>query len=88
MSPELETLDQLLGCELSLGVISALFPSREEFEKSVLELLRNGDVLLINSEDKEVPNWRWRELFSDSGTHQELESPRLKITPLGVRRIA
>jgi hypothetical protein len=32
MSPELETLDQLLEGEFSLEVISALFPFREAFE--------------------------------------------------------
>jgi hypothetical protein len=36
MSPELETLDQLLGSDLPLEVIAKLFPSEEDFGQGVL----------------------------------------------------
>jgi hypothetical protein len=83
-SAELETLDQLLGGDLRLGMIAALFPSREEFSRGVMGLLSSGDVIL---EKNEVPRWRWRELFCSDSVLPELEYLQLRITPQGARRI-
>jgi hypothetical protein len=66
-SPELETLDQLLGGDLPLEVISKLFLSREAFDKSILGLLSGGDVVLVTLSGDEVPDWRWRKVFSGVG---------------------
>jgi hypothetical protein len=85
-SSELETLDQLLGGDLRLEVISKLFPSREAFEQGIRGLLSCGDVILVNHAGDEVPDWRWRELFSGSRL-QELEHLQLRITPQGARKV-
>jgi hypothetical protein len=85
-SSELETLDQLLGGDLPLEVISKLFLSREAFEKGILGLLSCGDVVLLTVDGVKVPDWRWRELFSRAGL-QQLQQMQLKITPQGARRV-
>jgi hypothetical protein len=87
MSPELETLDQLLGGNLPLETILPLFPSQEAFESGVLGLLTCGDVVLTTLEGAEVPHWRWHELFCDRIAFQQREHLRLKITPEGTCKI-
>ena len=86
-SAELETLDQLLGGDIRLGTIAALFPSREEFSRGVLGLLSSGDVILLTLDKNEVPRWRWSELFSSNSVLQQFEYLQLRITPRGARRI-
>ncbi|HMH00571.1 MAG TPA: hypothetical protein VK555_04110 [Terriglobales bacterium] len=87
MSPELETLDQLLGGDLSLALILPMYPSQEAFGRGVLGLLSCGDVVLMTTEGVEVPPWRWRKLFSDRIVFQQLENFRLRITPQGAGKI-
>jgi hypothetical protein len=87
MSPELETLDQLLGGDLPLRAVLALFPSEEAFGRGVRELLSCGDVVLTSLEG-EVPHWQWREMFRDQTVFQQLEHLRLSITPQGARKIS
>ena len=87
MSPELETLDQLQGGDLTLEVILKLFPSNEAFERGVLGLLSGGDVLLIAVAGDEVPQWRWRELFMDGMVFEQLGALKLRITPIGAKRV-
>jgi len=48
-APELETLDQLLGCDMPLTVIAKLYSSAEAFRKGVTGLLSCGDVLLLDA---------------------------------------
>ena len=87
MSPELETLDQLLGSELSLNVIIRLFPDGSAFKRGVLGLIDAGDVCLVAKDGSEIPHWRCRELFVNGTVMQELEQMKLRITAEGVRRI-
>ena len=87
MSPELETLDQLLGGVLSLDVIFKLYPDREAFQPSVHGLLSAGDVRPITREGVEVPPWRWRELFIEGGVMKALDQLTLDITEQGARRV-
>jgi hypothetical protein len=82
-SPELETLDQLLGADLRLGVVSKLFASRETFGTGTLGLLSGGNVVLVTSKGAEVPKWQWRELLSGTNPAELL----LRITSQGARRI-
>ena len=82
-SSELETLDQLLGGDVRLEVISKLYPSREAFERGIPGLLSGGDVVLVSPNGDGVPKWRWRELLSGKG----LEELDLRITPQGARKI-
>jgi hypothetical protein len=55
MSPELETLDQLLGSDLLLGVVQRLYPDATAFKRGVLGLITCGDVCLFTTDEIEVP---------------------------------
>ena len=88
MSPELETLDQLLGGALPLAVIQNIYPDLEALRLGVFGLLTSGDVCLLAIDNTDVPSWRWRELFVDGSAMKELGNMRLKITAQGARRIA
>jgi len=88
MSPELETLDQLLGGELSLAIIRQVYPSAEAFMQGTLGLLTSGDVRLFTLDQNEVPRWRWRELFVNGEVMEVLDSMKLEITDQGAKRIA
>ena len=88
MSPELETLDQLLGGELRLTIIQGLYPDEAAFMKGVLGLLASGDVRLFSVDDTEVPRWRWRELFGGGSVMSALDNMKLRITDQGIKRIA
>lgn len=87
MSPELETFDQLLGGDLSLEIISMLYPSADEFKRGILGLLSSGDVSLLTREEIEVPAYRWRELFSEAKLMHELHHLKLHLTVQGARRM-
>jgi len=87
LSAELETLDQLLGGTLPLKVIRDLYPDDASFARSVHALLRDGDVQLI-TEGAEVPQWQWRELFTEGRILSELPQFRVDLTEQGARRIA
>ena len=85
MSPEIETLDQLIcGC-MTLQIIRRVYPDDNAFAVGIHGLLRNGDVRLL-SEGAEVPQWRWRELFEDGGW-RELSRLELTLTEQGARRV-
>ncbi len=88
MSPELETLDQLLGGELPLAVIRNIYPDTDAFRMGVFGLLTSGDVCLLTIDHADVPRWRWRELFVDRTAMKDLGNMQLKITAQGARRIA
>ena len=87
MSPELETLDQLLGGVLPLVVIRNFYPDENAFLHGVLGLLTSGDVCLLTIEHTDVPSWRWRELFVEGNVMKEMANMHLKITDQGARRI-
>jgi hypothetical protein len=87
VSPELDTLDQLQGDDLSLGVVLRLFPDAAAFKHGVLGLISGGHVRLLTTDDKEVPPWRHRELFVDGTVMQELQHMKLRITDEGARQI-
>jgi len=88
MSPELETLDQLLGGPLSLEIIRRVFPNSDAFMRGVLGLLTCGDVRLLELEENEVPSWRWREMFIEGSVSGMLDDLKLEITEQGAKRIA
>ena len=54
MSPELETLDQLLGSDLSLGIVLRLYSDATAFKRGVHALLASGDVCLLTTDEGEV----------------------------------
>src|SRR6516162_6958108 len=87
LSPELETLDQLLGGDLPLTVIATLYSTPEAFHKGVQGLLSCGDVLLLDTDGNALPEWRWREVFAPSSEAALLGHFRLRVTPQGAKRI-
>jgi hypothetical protein len=87
-SPELETLDQLLGGELSLAIIRTLYSNNERFDQAILGLLTEGDVVLLSTDGANIPEWRWKELFSGPSLATHLSLFKLRITEKGARKIA
>ena len=87
-SPELETLDQLLGGEQSLQAIRPLYPDDERFLKGLSRLVSSGDLRLLTSEGAEVPAWQWHTLFVKGSLLLELDRFRLKLTVRGARKIS
>jgi len=82
MSPELETLDQLLGGSLQLAVIRGLYSDDFAFARGIHGLLAAGDVRLSDGAT-EVPQWQWGQALAG-----DLAGLRLDITSAGSRRIA
>jgi hypothetical protein len=87
MSLERETLDQVVDSDMPLTVIRNLYPHDKAFAVAIYALLRNGDVRLL-LDGVEVPQWRWRELFEESGVTEEMTRLRLAITDKGVSRVS
>lgn len=81
MSPELDMLDQLLGGDMSLRLVRALFESQERFTRALSLMLSAGEVCLIGVEGTEVPYWQWRAALGGGVEAQ------LSITEAGARRI-
>ena len=89
MSPELETLDQLLSGPLSLAIIRRIFPDSDAFMRGILGLLTSGDVRLLEKERQdEVPSWRWRKLFVEGSVIDKWDDLKLNITDQGANRVA
>jgi hypothetical protein len=78
MSPELETLDQLLGGELSISANRTLYPDTESLRRGILGLLSSGEVCLLGLDRAVIANWRWRELLSNEALASELAHSKLK----------
>jgi len=85
MSPELETLDQLLGGDLSLATVRTLFSSDARFSQALTHLLSVGDVTMLTSDGASVPNWKWRELLTP--VPHDLKDLKLRITDRGILKI-
>jgi hypothetical protein len=84
MSPELETLDQLLGGDMSLTVIRGLFENHDRFARAIAAMLDAGEVRLVDSDGTELPGWRWREVLA---AETEAGDFWLSITDAGARRV-
>jgi len=87
MSPELETLDQLAGGDLSLTIVRKFYPEAQEFIAGVLGLLSCGDVRLLAKDGSEVPRWQWRHLFVTDTPPQEWDGMKLTLTKQGARKV-
>ena len=88
MSPEIETLDQLLGGELPLTVVLGFYPDADAFKTGLSGLLSNGDVRLYRLGGSEVSDWQWRELFRDKSALDGLANLKLRITQQGIDKLA
>lgn len=81
MSPELETLDQLLGGQLPLSIVRNFFGNENRFRLGILAMLDAGVVALIDPEGTELPRNEWPVRL------ERLDSSGLKITDRGIRQI-
>ena len=82
--PELETLDQLCGGPMPLAVIRQLFGEDDRFRRAILAMLGDRQVLLLNGDDFEVPDWERNQLLSEQ---RKWEGYHLSITDSEARRI-
>ncbi len=85
MSPEMETLDQLLGGDMTLTLVRGLFENRERFVRAIAAMLDAGEVSLVDSDGTVLPRWLWRGVLAGEPEGAEL---RLSITDAGARRVA
>lgn len=88
MSPELETLDQSLGGDLSLAIIQRVYPNVDTFKLGVLGLLNDGDVCVLEADGAIASEWRWRELFSEKSASYDPAKLKLTLTAQDARRVA
>ena len=82
MSPELETLDQLLGGDLPLPVIRGLFADADRFARAITAMLDAGELRLVETGSGDVLKWQWREVLNANAA-----STRVAITKVGIKRI-
>ncbi len=82
MSPELETLDQLLGGDLPVAVVRSFYPDDERFILATLAMLNAGEIALLDAERVEVLKWDWPRFLTKS--HDRC---RLKLLDRGIERI-
>lgn len=87
-SPEMETLDQLLGGEMRLNVVRRIYDADASFMRGILALLQSGDVRLFDESHQEVARWRWRRLFEEGEVLLALESFTLEVTEGGVAKVS
>ena len=82
MSPELETLDQLLTDDMSLATIRQVYPDDTRFLAGMLGLLRAGEIQLWQ-DDLVVPDWEWHRVLVGGW-----DGFKVRLTPAGAARIA
>jgi hypothetical protein len=86
MSPELETLDQLLGGPMSTTAIRSLYNNADHFVAAITEMLQSGE-LKLSAGSVEVPQYRWASVLRLSGADARTQRAKLDITEAGSRRI-
>ena len=86
-SPEMETLDQLLGRDQKLSVIRQVFASDQRFVLGIAALLRDGDVILL-TDGAVVPEWKVQGLFRNGEVLNDLGHYVLRLTDQGAQKIA
>jgi len=87
-SPELETLNQLLGGALPLATIRHLYPDDDRFLRGLSRLLSSGQLRLLTVEGADVPSWQWHTLLVKGTILLELDGFRVKLTARGARRVS
>ena len=82
MSPELETLDQLIAGDIPLTAIRNIYSDQDRFTQGMSGLLSGGEIRLLE-DGFEVPKWRWPEVLAG-----DLAPVSVSLTDAGARRIA
>lgn len=83
VSPELETLDQLLGGDMPLAVIRRVYSDAAHFSRGLAGLLAAGEVSLVAADGSVVPAWQWRVVLATDPP----PSMAVSLTPAGAQRI-
>lgn len=86
MSPELQTLDELLCEDLDLAVIRGLFDAEGRFVRALTMMLRAKEILLLVDGD-EAPHWRSADLLASAGEPTGGTRVQVSITDAGARRM-
>jgi hypothetical protein len=86
MSPELETLDQLMGGDLPLAIVRGFFDDDSRFTRALLAMLDAGEVRLLATDGTELPRWRWRQVLSAAVGETDNTGALLSVTEAGARR--
>ena len=84
MSPELDTLDQLLGGDLPLAAVRWVYPDAARFARGLGGLLAAGDVRLVAAGGAAVPAWRWRAVLA---AYPPPPGVTVSLTPSGAARV-
>ena len=87
MSPELETLDQLLGGDQALGLVRGYYADDSHFARAIRAMLDARELRLLTGEGGEVPRWQRREVLSAVCDPEVADQFKLSITDLGAERI-
>ncbi|OAI53634.1 hypothetical protein AYO47_04370 [Planctomyces sp. SCGC AG-212-M04] len=89
MSPELETLDQLLGGDLPLSTIRLIFGDDRRFVRSISAMLNDGQVTLRTTVGKSIERWQWCRLLQNlTAAAAAAASHWLSLTEVGARRLS
>jgi hypothetical protein len=88
MSPELETLDHLLGGDMPLRLVRGLFPDATSFSNGMMGLLSNSDVRLVSSGGEIIPDWRWRDILTTDVPAEYFDSVSVQITEAGCCKVS
>lgn len=86
MSLELEVLDQLLGGDLPLSVISRLFAEAHHRDRAIAAMLRDGSVELLGPDGSAVPQWHLRDVLADPANRESSAPYMLSLTRKGAAR--
>lgn len=85
-SPEMDTLEQLCGGNMSLKVVLKIYPDTASFISGTYGALKAGYVRLLEN-NEEVPEWRQRELFEKGEVLETLDILTLELTAMGIKHI-
>jgi hypothetical protein len=86
MSPELDTLDQLLGDDLPLSTIRKIFQDDRRFAHAIVAMLNDGQVILRTTDGETVAPWQWR-VVVEGMTDESAAAYWLSLTAAGARRV-
>ena len=87
MSPELEALDQLLGGDMPLSLVTSLFPDEAHARRAIVAMLAAGELRLLDPEGAALSLWQVSELARQPGSWRTETQHCLTLTDVGARRV-
>lgn len=79
-SPEMEVLDVLLGEDVRLDRVRALYSSDERCLRATALMIDDGQVRLLNGAGDELPPWQRRAILADPKSWRSGTGYQLSIT--------